>query len=99
MFKKFTFTILMLALSSSSAFGDTKKPNEISAPTDIQKQVDEMLVDFSYQLKSTVKVMNDPELIKAQAKYAKNLYEAFIAEGFSKEQALELVKVSIEGKK
>ncbi len=99
MFKKLTFAIAIFALTSSAAFGEQKKSNEIYPSPDIHKQVDDMLAQFSYQLKSTVKVMNDPELIKAQAKYAKNLYEAFIAEGFSKEQALELVKVSIEGKK
>ncbi len=63
------------------------------------QQLNALSAQASYQLKSTIKVLNDPEIIKGQAKYAKSLYDAFLAEGFTKEQSLELVKVSIENKK
>jgi hypothetical protein len=46
-----------------------------------------------------MKVMNDPKLIKFSAKYAKNLYDAFLAEGFTKEQSMQLVIASIANKK
>ena len=98
MFKKLTFAIAVFSITSSAAFCEPQKSNEMSLSPNIQKQVNEMSAQLSYQLKSTIKVMNDPELMKAQAKYAKNLYEAFIAEGFNKEQALELVKESIGSK-
>jgi len=43
------------------------------------------------QLHATLEVMNDPDLIKANARYMKNLYDALINEGFNQEQALKLV--------
>lgn len=46
---------------------------------------------LSKQLHAALEIMNDPELIKANARYMKNLYDALIDEGFSKEQALKLV--------
>lgn len=46
-----------------------------------------------------MKVMNDPKIIKANAKYIKSSYDALIAEGFTKEQALQLVAASLARKK
>ena len=46
---------------------------------------------FSKQLHAALEVMNDPDLIKANARYMKNLYDALIDEGFNQEQALKLV--------
>ena len=51
------------------------------------------------QLKASLTVMNDPEIIKDNAKYIRNLYNALIAEGFTKEQALQLVSASLSNKK
>ena len=99
MLKK-SLSIVVLMLIASVSFGETKKAEEVVVPketNEMKKEFDEMFVEFSYVQKGSLKAMNDPELIKAQAKYAKNLYDAFIAEGFSKEQALELVKVQLEG--
>ena len=60
---------------------------------------DPMTEMLTKQLKASLAVMNDPEIIKANAKYIRNLYDALIAEGFSKEQALQLVSASISSKK
>ncbi len=46
-----------------------------------------------------MKVMNNPKLIKANAKYIKSLYEALVEEGFTKEQALQLVAATLASKK
>jgi hypothetical protein len=43
--------------------------------------------------------MNDPKLIKANAKYIRSLYNALVDEGFTKEQALKLVSASLSSKK
>ena len=53
---------------------------------------------FEPQLKARINVASDPEIIKAQATYFKRFYDALIAEGFTKEQALELVKSSLSSK-
>jgi hypothetical protein len=62
-------------------------------------QYDNMAKQLSLQFQATMKVMNDPKLIKFSAKYAKNLYDAFLAEGFTKEQSMQLVIASIANKK
>ncbi len=99
MLKK-SLSVFVLVLSASTAFAETKKTEEVVVPKEtieMKKELDEMLVQFSYVQKESLKTLNSPELIKAQAKYAKSLYDAFIVEGFSKDQALELVKVQLEG--
>lgn len=83
----------------TAAFADSKNATESTISPEMEQQINDLSTQLSYQLKSSIKVMNDPEVIKAQAKHAKSLYEAFIAEGFTKEQSLELVKVSISNKK
>ena len=35
--------------------------------------------------------MSDPEIVGATAKYYRSLYNAFLSEGFSKEQAMQLL--------
>ena len=62
-------------------------------------QYDQVAKMLSKQAHASIKVMNDPELIKANAKYIKALYDALIEEGFNKDQALELVAASLAGKK
>ncbi|MCH2056322.1 MAG: hypothetical protein MK214_06860 [Thalassotalea sp.] len=54
---------------------------------------------MAQQLETSMKVMNDPKLIKANAKYIKNLYDALVEEGFTKEQALKLVAATLASKK
>ncbi len=50
------------------------------------------------QLKASLKVKNDPEIIAAQAKYIRSLYEALIKQGFSKQEALSLVSATLSAK-
>lgn len=51
------------------------------------------------QLKATLKVMNDPEIVEANAKYIRSLYEALIKQGFTKDEALQLVSASLSAQK
>ena len=62
-------------------------------------QYDQMAQQLSKQLEVSMKVMNDPKLIKANAKYIKSLYDALVEEGFTKEQALQLVAATLASKK
>jgi len=62
-------------------------------------QYDQMAQQLSKQLEVSMKVMNDPKLIKANAKYIKSLYDALVEEGFTKEQALKLVAATLASKK
>lgn len=62
-------------------------------------QYEQMAKQLSKQLETSMKVMNDPKLIKANAKYIKSLYEALVEEGFTKEQALQLVAATLASKK
>lgn len=43
------------------------------------------------QLKNQMRAMSDPELIKAQAEYQRKYYLALIEQGFSKEEAFEII--------
>jgi hypothetical protein len=86
-YKKSLGILLSITLFSSAAYADNNA------------QYDNMAKQLSLQLQASMKVMNDPKLIKSSAKYAKNLYNAFIAEGFSKEQSLQLVIASLASKK
>ncbi|GAA0855217.1 hypothetical protein [Aliiglaciecola litoralis] len=54
---------------------------------------------LSDQLKATLKVMNDPEIVAANAAYIKSLYDALIKQGFTKEEALTLVSASLSAQK
>lgn len=87
MYKKSFGVLLAITLFSiTSHAGDTT-------------QYDNMAKQLSLQLQASMKVMNDPKLIKSSAKYAKNLYDAFLAEGFTKEQSMQLVIASMASKK
>lgn len=86
--KKLIVAILVISVFSVPGYGQTNKPEENPAA----KQL-------ALQLKSSLDAVNDPAVVKASAKYIKNLYGALIAEGFTKEEALELVKASLSGKK
>ena len=46
------------------------------------------------QLEAMLEMMEDPKILKAQARYFKKLYDALIAEGFNKEQAIKIVSAS-----
>lgn len=81
------FSALFSALFSGSSY----------ATTDVQYE--RMAEQLSKQLQASLKVMNDPKLIKANAKYMKNLYDALLKEGFTKDQALTLVAASLASKK
>lgn len=85
--RKLILAILAFGLFSLSVYGQTKPEEDPAA-----KQL-------VLQLKASLDAVNDPAVVKTNAKYAKNLYDAFIAEGFTKEEALELVKASLSGKK
>jgi isopentenyl diphosphate isomerase/L-lactate dehydrogenase-like FMN-dependent dehydrogenase len=85
--RKLILTILAFGLFSLPVYSQTK-PEESSAAKQLVSQ-----------LKASLDAVNDPAVVKAHAKYVRNLYDAFIAEGFTKEDALELVKASLSGKK
>ena len=85
--KKILGTLLLTLFFSSNSFA-----------TDVD-QYDKMAQMLSKQLHASLKVMNDPELIKENANYIKNLYDALIEEGFNKEQALKLVAATLASKK
>lgn len=54
---------------------------------------------LSEQLIVSMKVVGDPKLIQANAKYMKSLYDALVDEGFSEEQAITLVTASLTNRK
>lgn len=87
MYKKSFGILLFITLFSSVAYADGNA------------QYDNMAKQLSMQLQASLKVMNDPKLIKLSATYTRNLYNAYIAEGFSKEQAMQLVIASVASKK
>lgn len=62
-------------------------------------QYENMAKQLSLQLQASLKVMNDPKILKLSAAHTRNLYNAYIAEGFSKDQAMQLVIASIASKK
>ena len=72
-----------------------------SSPVKANNQAisENMVRQLSQQLEVSMKVMNDPKLIKANAKYIRSLYNALIEEGFNKEQAMQLVSASLSSKK
>mgnify|MGYP000067764444 CR=1 FL=1 len=61
-------------------------------------QYEQMALQLSKQLETSMKVMSNPKLIKANAKYIKNLYDALVEEGFTKEQAIQLVAATLTSK-
>jgi hypothetical protein len=81
----------VLVLSPSLVFAKGEQP-KTGSPEYFAKAL-------SSQLKASLEVMSDPEIIKANAKYIKTLYDALIAEGFTKEQSLKLVTASLSSKK
>jgi len=86
-YKKSFGILLSITLFSSAAFaGENAK-------------YDNMAKQLSLQLQASMKVMNDPKLIKSTAEYSRSLYNAFVAEGFSKEQSMQLVIASLASKK
>jgi hypothetical protein len=86
-----------LLFSQNSLSAEINKDDEtikqlmkgLTASKDTKHNLDAEVL--SKQLHAALEIMNDPDLIKANAKYMKNLYDALIDEGFSKEQALKLV--------
>lgn len=86
----------ILILISALFFSHASFANQFNKPNAAYDQLAEQLAK---QLQASMKVMNDPKIIKANAKYIKSLYDALIAEGFTKEQALQLVAASLTSKK
>ena len=60
---------------------------------------DRLAKQLTQQLEASLKVMNEPKLIKANAKYIRSLYNALVEEGFSKEQSIRIVSATLSGKK
>jgi len=83
---------LLSVLFVATVFSNTVNANNNSMSENMAKQL-------SQQLEASLKVMNDPKLIKANAKYIRSLYSALIEEGFTKEQAMQLVSATLSGKK
>ena len=86
----------ILVLIAALSFSHVSIANQFAKPNAAYDQLAEQLAK---QLQASMKVMNDPKIIKANAKYIKSLYDALIAEGFTKEQALQLVAASLASKK
>ena len=59
---------------------------------------DSLSRQLSEEMKSNLAVMNDPQIVEAQAKYIRSLYQALIKQGFSKDEALTLVAASLQSK-
>lgn len=59
---------------------------------------DSLSEKLSQELKASLKVMNDPEIIEANATYIRGLYEALVKQGFSEADALKLVAASLSGR-
>ncbi len=57
-------------------------------PEGLEGMMEEMLAGMKGMLKS---VATDKELAKLQATWYKNLFDALVAAGFTKEQALEIL--------
>ncbi len=87
MHKKFSRVILVLALVSGTVSANSETMTDMLAN------------QLSLQLEASFKVMNDPKLIKANAKYIRSLYDALVEEGFTKEQAIQLVSAELSSKK
>ena len=62
-----------------------------------QKQAfDDMLTRQLHQeLTATLSVQQDPDIVKAQAKAIRALYQALVEEGFTQDQALTLVAATL----
>ena len=86
MFKSLLVSLLLL---SFTAIGSESKEPPLA--TQLQQQLDQ-------QLQLAINAMNDPKIIEAKAQFARNLYEALLKKGFTKEQALVLVSGSLSSK-
>ena len=87
MYKTFLGTLFVAVLSSKTVNANDNVMSEVLA-----KQL-------SQSMEVSLKAMNDPKLIKAKAKYIRSLYDALIEEGFTKEQAIQLVSAILSSKK
>ncbi|GAB5382117.1 MAG: hypothetical protein Alis3KO_36300 [Aliiglaciecola sp.] len=59
---------------------------------------DSLSEKMSQELKASLKALNDPENMEANAKYIRGLYEALVEQGFSKKEAMTLVAASLSGR-
>ncbi len=100
--KSFVVLFLGLLVSNFSCANDDEKANEmykrltkgLNSPSYKQNKTEQLTKQLSEQFIVSMSVMNNPKLIKMQANYARNLYSAYIEEGFSKEEALQLTMSS-----
>ncbi len=79
-----------MLLSSSANANENGNSNVMS---------DMLAKQLSQSMEASLKAMNDPKLIKANAKYIRNLYLALVDEGFTKDQAIQLVSAILSSKK
>ena len=94
----------ILVFFSLSSFADNEQP--ILFPDTNQfneqftQQFNEQLSQKLYtQFNISMEVLNKPELIEANAKYIKSLYDALIKQGFTKSEALQLVSATLSNQK
>ena len=87
MYKKSVGVLFALSLFANASY----------ANDDIKYE--NMANQLSKQLQVSMKVVSNPELIKSNAKYIRSLYDALIKEGFTKEQAIQLVSATLSSKK
>ncbi len=83
-------TIFGLVMAFGFVFAAVAEPRS----TFLNDTLAEQLAD---QMSATLKVKNDPEMIEAHATYIRNLYQALIKQGFTKDEALKLVAASLTG--
>ncbi|MFT4942156.1 MAG: hypothetical protein ACI88A_005230 [Paraglaciecola sp.] len=79
-------TLLSLALLGSLLIG----AHSVSAEQ-VDNPLDFLNSQLTEQLKNQTRALSDPELIKARAAYHRNFYLALIEQGFSKEEALNII--------
>ena len=65
-----------------------------SEPTQMDNMMKNLMSQQRVQMEALLEMMADPKMLKAQARYYKKLYDALIAEGFSQEQAIQIVSAS-----
>ena len=80
---KMRSTILILMIFSAPAVNANKAL--------MNNMVKQMSAQLKTQMEANLEMMSDPKLLKASAKYVRKYYEALIEEGFSEEQAMQIV--------
>ena len=79
------FTAGLLSFSQVSANNNTQMETMVKHTTS----------QFALQKQAMLEVMNNPEMLKANAIYTRNFYLALIDAGFTKTEAMEIVVASV----